>query len=130
MSTFKKFEEIHAWQKARTLTKEIYLLSGNGEFGKDFDLRRQIRRSSISIMANIAEGQGRRTDKDFANFLNMALGSLAETKSHMYLALDLGYVNESEFNEVYGRLDELGRMIFGLNAHLRTSQTYATATTS
>lgn len=68
MSTFKKFEDIQAWQKARSLTKEIYLLSGNGEFGKDFDLRRQIRRSSISIMANIAEGRGRRTDKDFANF--------------------------------------------------------------
>lgn len=130
MSTFKKFEEIQAWQKARTLTKDIYLLSGSDEFGKDFDLRRQIRRSSMSIMANIAEGQGRRTDKDFANFLNMALGSVAETKSHMYLALDLRYVNESEFNGVYGRLDELGRMIFGLNAHLRTSQTYKTATTS
>lgn len=130
MSTFKKFEEIQAWQKARTLTKDIYLLSGSDEFGKDFDLRRQIRRSSMSIMANIAEGQGRRTDKDFANFLNMALGSVAETKSQMYLALDLRYVNESEFNGVYGRLDELGRMIFGLNAHLRTSQTYKTATTS
>lgn len=130
MSTFKKFEEIQAWQKARTLTKDIYLLSGSDEFGKDFDLRRQIRRSSMSIMANIAEGQGRRTDKEFANFLNMALGSVAETKSQMYLALDLRYVNESEFNGVYGRLDELGRMIFGLNAHLRTSQTYKTATTS
>jgi four helix bundle protein len=112
------------------LTKEIYLVSGIDDFGKDFDLRRQIRRSSISIMANIAEGQGRRTDKDFANFLNMALGSVAETKSHMYLALDLGYVKGSEFDRVYEMLDEIGRMTFGLNAHLRTSQTYQTAATS
>ncbi len=130
MSTFKRFEDIQAWQKARVLTREIYLVSGKNEFGKDFDLRRQIRRSSISIMVNIAEGQGRRTDKDFANFLNMALGSVAETKSHMYLALDLGYVEESEFSGLYEKLDEIGRMIFGLNAHLRSSQTFQTAATS
>jgi four helix bundle protein len=54
MSTFKRFEDIQAWQKARILTKKIYVTSGNGEFGKDFDLRRQIRRSCSSIMANIA----------------------------------------------------------------------------
>lgn len=70
-------------------------------------------------MANIAEGQGRRTDKDFANFLNIALGSVAETKSHMYLALDLEYVEQTSFNEIYEKLDEVGRMIFGLIDHLR-----------
>jgi len=64
-------------------------MSGTGNFSKDFELRSQIRRSAVSIMANIAEGQGRRTDKDFANFLNMSLGSVAESKSHIYLALDL-----------------------------------------
>jgi four helix bundle protein len=68
MPTFKRFEDILAWQKARLLTKEIYLLSGNGDFAKDFELRNQLRRSTASIMANIAEDQGRRTDKDFANF--------------------------------------------------------------
>ena len=93
MATFKRFEDIQAWQKARIIAKDIYLASGKGDFGKDFDLRSQIRRSGVSIMANIAEGQGRRTDKDFANFLNMSLGSLAETKSHLYLALDLLYID-------------------------------------
>lgn len=120
MATFKRFEDIQAWQKARVLTKDIYLISGSGTFGKDFDLRSQIRRSSVSIMANIAEGQGRRTDKDFANFLNMSLGSVAETKSHIYLALDLGYLERSQFDDMYERLDEVGRMIFALNAHLRS----------
>jgi four helix bundle protein len=122
MSTFKRFEDIQAWQKARILTKKIYLLSSDGEFGKDFDLRRQIRRSCASIMANIAEGQGRRTDKDFANFLNMSLGSVAETKSHIYLALDLGYLTQSQFDETYECLDEIGRMVFALNNHLRERQ--------
>ena len=56
MATFKRFEAIQAWQKARILTKGIYLISGDGDFGTDFDLRRQIRRSTVSIMANIAEG--------------------------------------------------------------------------
>ena len=119
MSTFKRFEDIQAWQKARLLTKQVYLLSGVGEFGKDFDLRRQIRRSTSSIMANIAEGQGRRTDKDFAHFLNMSLGSVAETKSHAYLALDLEYFDEAQFQDIYAKLDELGRMIFALCSHLR-----------
>ena len=119
MATFKRFEDIQAWQKARRLVLQVYLLSGKDEFGRDFELRGQIRRSSTSIMANIAEGQGRRTDRDFAHFLNISLGSLAETKSHMYLALDLGYVSEDAFADVYDKLDEVGRMVFSLISHLR-----------
>jgi four helix bundle protein len=119
MATFKKFEDIQAWQKARIIAREIYLESGKGEFGKDFDLRSQIRRSIVSVMANIAEGQGRRTNKDFANFLNISLGSVAETKSHLYLALDLNYINQTNFGEIYEKLDEVGRMIFALSNHLR-----------
>ncbi len=121
MSTFKRFEDIQAWQKARVLVRDIYLLSGAGGFGRDFDLRSQLRRSSISIMANIAEGQGRRTNKDFANFLNISLGSIAETKSHLFLALDIGYVSQAKFDEVYEKLDEVGRMVFSLSQHLRSS---------
>ncbi len=119
MATFKRFEDIQAWQKARISTKQIYLLTKDGEFLRDYDLRSQIRRSSVSIMSNIAEGQGRRTDKDFANFLNISLGSVAETKSHLYVALDLDYIGDKVFNENYGKLDEIGRMIFALSNHLR-----------
>lgn len=100
-------------------TKEVYLISGADDFGKDFELRAQIRRSCVSIMANIAEGQGRRTDKDFAHFLNMSLGSVAETKYHIYLALDLGYLTESRFKKIYESIDEVGKMVFALSAHLR-----------
>jgi four helix bundle protein len=120
MSTFNRFEDIQAWQKARIVAREIYLTTGNGEFGKDYDLRSQIRRSGVSIMANIAEGQGRRTNKDFANFLNISLGSVAETKSHLYLALDLSYINQTAFDEIYNKLDEVGRMTFALSNHLRS----------
>jgi len=121
MGTFKRFEDIQVWQKARVLAKNIYLVTSKGEFSGDYDLRRQIRRSSVSIMANIAEGQGRRTDKDFANFINLSLGSVAETKSHGYLALDLGYLDQRSFDELYGALDEIGKMLFSLSQHLRGS---------
>lgn len=119
MATFKRFEDIQAWQKARALAKEIYQASGQGAFARDFDLRSQIRRSATSIMSNIAEGQGRRSDRDFANFLNISLGSVAETKSHIYLALDLGYIDQTFFDTTYEKLDEIGRMVFGLVEHLR-----------
>lgn len=119
MATFKRFEDIQAWQKARILVKQIYVGSANGKFAFDFDLKRQIRRSTISIAANIAEGQGRRTDKDFANFLNMALSSVAETKSHPYLALDLEYIDQTFFEDSNAKLDEVGRMTFSLSEHLR-----------
>jgi len=128
MATFKRFEDIYAWQKARRLVVQIYLLSGSNNFAKDFDLRGQIRRSATSIMSNIAEGQGRRTDRDFAHFLNISLGSLAETKSHMYLALDLGYVNEDIFKDVYEKLDEVGRMLFSLSSHLRSRDSVSSKT--
>lgn len=119
MATFKNFEDIQAWQKARILTKNIYEATNRGEFSKDYDLRSQIRRSSTSIMTNIAEGQGRRTNKDFANFLNISLGSTAETKSHIYLALDLEYINQDIFDDLYQKLDEIGKMVFALSNHLR-----------
>lgn len=119
MATFNRFEDILAWQKARVIAREVYICSSKGDFSKDFDLRSQIRRSSVSIMSNIAEGQGRRTNKDFANFLNISLGSIAETKSHFYLALDLGYIAQTIFDEVYEKLDEVGRMFFSLSNHLR-----------
>lgn len=120
MATFNKFEDIKAWQKARLLTKLIYEKTQEGNFAKDFDLRSQIRRSIVSIMANIAEGQGRRTDKDFANFLNISLGSVAETKSHLYIALDLNYIEKKNFDDLYEKLDEVGKMTFALCSHLRT----------
>lgn len=117
--SFNTFEEIKAWQKARELNRLIYSQSTSPKFEKDFGLKDQIRRSSISIMANIAEGQGRRSDREFANFLNIALGSVAETKSHLYVASDLGYVPRQVFDEAFVLLDEVGKMLFSLSRHLR-----------
>ena len=119
MATFKRFEEILAWQKARSATKLVYQFTGVGTFSKDFGLRDQIRRSSVSIMANIAEGYGRRSDKEFSNFLNIAHGSIAETQSHLYVALDLNYLKEKEFETLYDLYDEDSNMVMSLTQHLR-----------
>jgi four helix bundle protein len=119
MGTFKRFEDIIAWQKAREVTRKTYQVTNLNAFSKDFGLRDQIRRASVSVMANIAEGFGRRSDKEFANFLNMAHGSAAECQSHLYVALDLGYIAEEEFGQLYASFEECSKMIIGLSHHLR-----------
>ena len=119
MPTFKRFEYIVAWQKARELTRLIYQTTMEGRFAKDFGLRDQLQRSCVSIMANIAEGCARRSDKDFAHFLNISRASVAETQSHLYVALDLGYIDETAFSKLYSLLDEVPRMTIALAQHLQ-----------
>jgi len=94
MATFNRFEDIQAWQKARRLTNELYKVSASQPFAKDYGLQRQIQRASVSIMANIAEGFGRHSDKEFANFLNISHASVSEVQSHLYVAFDLSYIRK------------------------------------
>ncbi len=114
----KGFEQIISWKKARNLNKEIYELTGQGTFSKDFAFRDQIRRASISISSNIAEGYGRKTDKEFIYFLNVAQASCYEVKSQLYLAMDVEYVNYTEFEKAYGICEEISKTIYGLIKHL------------
>ena len=123
MATIDRFEDIIGWQKARQLNTSIYAITAQGAFAKDFGLRDQIRRSSVSIMANIAEGFGRKSDKEFANFLNYAHGSAAETQSHLYVALDLKYLSQEQFDTLYRMLDETSRIVMGFSKHLRGTPT-------
>ena len=119
MAVFKKFEEIQAWQKAHDVTVAIYRLTSNGNFSKDFGLRDQIRRASVSIMANIAEGHGRRSNLEFANFLNVARGAAAEVQSHLHIALAIGYIDKQDFDVLYSRVTEISRMLLSLAQYLR-----------
>jgi four helix bundle protein len=122
VAAFKSFEDIQAWQKARQLTRMIYEITAEGRLAKDYGLRDQIQRASVSIMANIAEGFGRHSDKEFANFLNIAHGSAAEVQSHLYVALDLKYIDQDAFSRLYKMLDEISRMMLALSHHLRGSK--------
>jgi len=121
MSKFNSFEEILAWQKARELNSEIYNISENGLFKTDFDLKGQIRRSSISITSNIAEGFERETTKEFIRFLYMAKGSAGEFRSQLYLAQDLKYITNENFERLNSNVNEISRMISGLIKYLKST---------
>jgi four helix bundle protein len=121
MATFKKFEEIEAWRKARELTKRIYKTSRNTSFARDFGLKDQIRRASVSIMSNIAEGYDRSGTGEFIQFLATAKGSAAEVKCQLYVAFDQNYIDQATFVELTGLAAEVGNMIGGLINYLRRS---------
>lgn len=118
MTTFNSFEEIEAWRLARKLTKEVYIISNAASFSKDFGLKDQIRRASISIMSNIAEGFERRGSKEFMHFLSIAKGSVGEVKSQLYIALDLGYIDEKIFRNLLGVCNEISKKAGGLISYL------------
>ena len=119
MAAFTRVEEIQAWQKARVVTKMIYEMTSEGGFERDFGLRDQARRACVSVMANIAEGFGRRGDREFVRFLNIVHGSACEAQSHLYVAHDLGYLSLKQFDGLYALLSEVARMIYALISHLR-----------
>ena len=118
MAAIKKFEDIKAWQKARELTNEIYRISSDDEFRKDFTLKNQTRKASISIMLNIAEGFGRKTDKEFNQFLAYAHGSCAEVQSALYIALDQNYISQEKFDTLYSKTEEVSKMIMNFANYL------------
>jgi len=122
MAKIEKFEGIEAWKKARMLTREIYRISAVGEFGRDYGLRDQIRRASVSIMSNIAEGFERDGNKEFSQFLATAKGSAGEVRSQLYVSLEAGYINEAEFSNLYVQCTETARLISGFMKYLAQSE--------
>jgi len=120
MSKIGKLEEIKAWQEARDLVKEIYSVTSKGRFIRDLGLRDQIRRASVSVMSNVAEGYARSSDKEFARFLGMALGSTAEIQSQLYVALDLEYITKNEFDGLYNLSSKTAKLITGFINYLKS----------
>ena len=109
-----KFEDFIAWQKARSLTREIYRVTNLPAFSRDFGLKDQIRRAAVSIMSNIAEGFERGRASEFHQFLSIAKGSCAELRSQLYVALDADYVSEPRFNQLMSMATEVGSVVGGL----------------
>ena len=101
MASVKKFEDLEIWQLSRELVKDVYKLTRQKEFSKDYGLKGQIRRSSVSVMNNISEGFESRTVKLFIDYLGRSKGSCGETRSAFYVALDCSYISKEEFDELY-----------------------------
>lgn len=116
MGRVERFEDLVAWQKARELTKLVYSASGNGGFAKDWGLKDQIRRASVSVMSNVAEGFDRAGRAEFHQFLVIAKGSCAEVRAQLYVALDAEYVSKEQFKKIYAVAEETGRIVNGLRA--------------
>lgn len=94
------FEDLFIWQKAVEFARDIYILTEKQGLKTDFGLKNQLRDATVSISGNIAEGFERRSRKEYLNFLNIAKASAGETRSHLYVAFSVGYINESELHEM------------------------------
>ncbi len=121
MSTIKRFEDIDAWQLAREVYKEIFRVTTQGEFYKDYGLKDQIRRSSGSIMDNIAEGFERDGNREFIQFLSYSKGSSGEVKSQLYRALDSNYIDKTTFEKLYQEVEVIGSKLATLMRYLKNS---------
>jgi len=112
----RRFEDLIAWQKARALTSEIYRVSRQSDFLRDYGLAGQIQRAAVSIMSNIAEGFERGRLGEFHQFLSTAKASCAEVRSQLYVTLDIGYIDNATFHEIRQKAEEVGRILGGLRA--------------
>ena len=119
MTGVQRFEDLVAWQKARTLTGEIYRLTGQGMLARDHGLKNQMQRAAVSVMSNIAEGFERRSRRDFRHFLVIAKASSAELRSQLYVALDAGLIGQSQFDAVTTQAIEVSRVLSGLHRSIR-----------
>ena len=110
----KGYKDLLVWQKARDLAVLIYSITNQGEFKKDYGLFDQIRRSAVSVPSNIAEGDERDTDKDSVRFLFITKGSLAEFRTQMDIAYQVGYIDEVVFLDVEEKTIQIGKMLGSL----------------
>jgi len=117
--TIEKFEDIESWKLARELTKEIYRVTKLNDLSKDFGLKDQIQRASVSIMANISEGFDSGSDKSFINFLNYSYRSASEVQSLLYVVLDQEYISKNEFEFLYVKCKDIKNLIGGLIQYLK-----------
>jgi four helix bundle protein len=118
MKTRFRFEKLEVWQEARKINQVIYRLTRKFPREELFAMTSQIRRASISVSSNIAEGSGRNSDKDFAHFLEQSYGSLMEVASVFYLALDEGYVTENDLDPLFDEIEKLVKRTASLNRSL------------
>lgn len=116
-----RFEDILAWQKARVLVKKVYDVCDSGKLKKDFGLKDQLCRAAVSSMTNIAEGFGRKNDKEFIRFLDYSWGSTHEVQSLLYVAFDNESISQEIFDTLYNDANEVASLIAGFSNYLQKS---------
>ena len=120
MPSITRFEEIEAWQTARELTKFIYSLTEEIRFSRDFGLKDQIRRASVSLMSNISEGFESQTQAQFIRYLGLAKASAGEVRSQLYISRDLDYITQEQFTKAFAMVEKASRQTARFISYLET----------
>lgn len=115
----RSYQELKVWQAGLRLAKQCHFATKGFPRDELFGLTSQIRRAAGSVPANIAEGQGRRSFREFIKFLNIAQGSLNEVETHLLLSNQIGYLQSDALQDVMQTSEEIGRMLAGLRASLK-----------
>lgn len=123
-SVFKSYQDLDVWRKAMALTKDIYRITSSFPGEERFGLTNQMRRAAVSIPSNVAEGHARVGRNEFRHFISVAMGSTAELETQILLSADLGYLQESEKENLSMRLDTIGKMLRGLYKSLSTQVSF------
>lgn len=118
-----KYRDLIVWQKARAMATSIYRATDSFPKTEMYGLTSQLRRAAISVSSNIAEGQGRLTKGEFAQFLGQARGSLLELENQLLIAVDLDFLSKEEFDRLEKQSGEVGRLLNGLIDSIRLPRT-------
>ncbi len=116
---YERFENIPVWKQARKFVKEVYLACNSKTFHNDFDLLSQIRRASTSIILNIAEGFERKTNKDFARFINQSKASAGEVRCALYIGYDVGFISKEMFTSFFSEIVSISKQLAKYELYLR-----------
>jgi len=111
MEKVKSFKELKMWQKGVEIVKDIYTLTNRFTKEELYGLTSQMRRSAISVPSNIAEGFKRSYNKEYKQFLHIALGSLAELETQLIIAKELGFIKDNELNDIVEKIDHVSKMV-------------------
>ena len=122
MASYKRFEDLPIWQKARSFSKKIFEITLEDKFSKEIRLCSQISAASGSIMDNIAEGFERNGNGEFKQFLYIAKGSCGETRSQIYRAFDYGFISEKQFEEMKSLSEEISKSINSFIDYLNNTE--------
>jgi len=122
MGTIARFEDLDVWKKSRSFNDQLYNHISGSKVAWGFDLRDQILRSSGSCMDNIAEGFEREGNKEFIQFLSFAKGSIGETRSQLYRALDREYIDDEKFENLFSAAEDLSKSLSGFMGYLKSSE--------
>lgn len=119
MNNFRPHRELEVWKKAMDFVVEVYRITSKFPKSEEYGLTSQLRRASVSIPSNLAEGAARKGNKEFMQFLNIAQGSISELDTQLELAYRLEYINKQDYSNLINRLTEISKMLYGLAKTLK-----------